>query len=770
MRHRKSLIFPSHITLLALASFIANSAHAAVPEDRAALEEIVVTAQKRTENLQETPIAITAFNDEMIKDLGLVNLRSVGELVPNVRVLNLASTSVSAVATIRGLASAEPSLAQDPKVGFYLDGVYLAKNTGTIFDIVDLERIEVLRGPQGTLYGKNTTGGAINLISRKPSGELGFKQQVTVGDNDRLRIGTTLDLPEVADISAKIGYVQYEHDGFIENRNANGPKHIGSVDNDAWRLALRWVPSENFNANFSYQSSDTRAVPTAGQLSYVDPSFADYSVITSFSPFTVVPPAQNPFRQALDSGAVSKDHLGHLDLDGQGHEKYEITDSALHLSWMLGDLELRSITGYHDLDGGVMGSDQDGGAWSVPFAHFALTSGGGNVKSHTSWSQEFQIVGTSDDERWQYVSGLYYFEEEGEELHNDWKLLLLVPGGNIPGFPDGVLVDAYTLLGPPPASLGEDYRIENESWAAYSQVTWTPPVLEDRMDVTLGLRYTQDDKKATILDATPNWVESESWSKFSPTGTVSYRFSDYVNGFFKVATGYNAGSFPVRAGNQTAFSLAADEETVIDYELGLKSELFDNRLRLNVAGFWYDYKDMQVNDFQAGATILRNAGTATVRGIELEGTARLTEALTVGLDYGYLDFKYDEFVVGGVDLSSEAKPAFAPKNTLHGSITYIWPLQLGELKARIDATYTDEYHFNPLLYKHDAADSHTLVDARIRWTDIPLPAGSLELAVWGQNLTDEVYRDFGTDFGELGFSTNTFGDLRTWGVDFIYTY
>ena len=141
-----------------------------------------------------------------------------------------------------------------------------------------------------------------------------------------------------------------------------------------------------------------------------------------------------------------------------------------------------------------------------------------------------------------------------------------------------------------------------------------------------------------------------------------------------------------------------------------------------------------------------------------------------GLDYGYLDFKYDEFVVGGVDLSSEAKPAFAPKNTLHGSITYIWPLQLGELKARIDATYTDEYHFNPLLYKHDAADSHTLVDARIRWTDIPLPAGSLELAVWGQNLTDEVYRDFGTDFGELGFSTNTFGDLRTWGVDFIYTY
>ncbi len=750
---------------LTLAAALHTSAQGAV------LEEVVVTAQKREESLQETPIAITAFNEETLQDLRIHDLKGLGDLVPNVRVLALNSTQVSAAVTVRGMASAEPSLAQDPKVGFYLDGVYLSKNTGSVFDVVDLERVEVLRGPQGTLYGKNTTGGAINLISKKPSGELGFRQQFTGGDRGRFRSATTLDLPAYGGLSTKLGYVVTQHDGFIENTHPNGPSSIGSVDNEAWRLALRWQPSETFMADLSYQFADTRAVPPAGQLTDVVLAYTRVPVITSLAPFEVVPASQNPFREAIAAGAVSSERLGRLDLDNQGYEEYEIQDAALHLSWQLDDLEVRSITGYHDLDGGLIGNDQDGGAWTVPFGHFALAENGGNLKSHTSWSQEFQLLGSSTDGNWDYVSGLYYFDEEAEELHNRWDLLIFLPGGVFPGFDEGVLVDQNALLGPPPAGLGEEYSVDNTSWAVYAQVTWTPPIAEERLGLTLGLRYTEDKKTATILDATPNWRQTESWSNFNPTGTVTYRFSDSINGYAKIATGYNAGSHPVRAGSSEAFALTADEETLINYEIGLKSELMERRLRLNVAAFLYDYQDLQVNDFIAGSTVLRNAGEATIQGLEVEAALQVTERLVVGLDYGYLDFEYDEFEVAGENIADATRAPFAPENTAHAWAAWTFPLgDAGELRARLDASYTDEYVFSPILFERGTAEDRTIVDARVSWSGIPAAGGAISVAVWGKNITNEAYREFGTDFGALGFTTNVYGSLATWGVDVIYDY
>ncbi|WP_116367121.1 TonB-dependent receptor [Parahaliea mediterranea] len=754
---------------LSLAALLAGNAGLA--SAAAVLEEVVVTAERREENLQETPIAVTAFNEQTLLDLGIHDLKGVGDFVPNVRVVALNSTAVSAAATIRGLASAEPSLAQDPKVGFYLDGVYLSKNTGSVFDVVDLERVEVLRGPQGTLYGKNTTGGAINLISKKPSGELGFKQQLTGGDRGRFRSSSVLDLPAWQGLSAKLGYVVIQHDGFIENTGSSRPQRLGEVDNEAWRLALRWQPGDDFTADFSYQQASTKAAPQAGQLTAVESSYLDLPVVTSFSPFTVVPPADNPFRQALASGAVSEDRLGQLALDNQGYERYDIVDAALHLSWQLGAVELRSITGYHDLDGDLIGNDQDGGTWSVPFGHFALPQYQGNRKAHTAWSQELQLIASSADERWQSVSGLYYFAEEAEELHNRWDLLIYLPGGALPGFDGGVLVNQNALLGPPPTGLGEEYSVDNTSWAAYSQVTWTPPVLDDRLGLTLGLRYTEDEKEAVILDATPHWEQSASWSNWNPTATVTYRFSDDINGYAKVATGYNAGSHPVRAGNEEAFALTADEENLIDYEVGLKSEWLQRRLRVNVAAFLYDYDDLQVNDFVSGATVLLNAGQATIQGLELESTLQVSDALVLGLDYGYLTFDYDEFVVGGQDIADSARAPFAPEHTAHAWAQWRLPFSgPGALRLRLDATYTDEYIFSPTLYRNGTADERTLVDARLSWSDIPLAGGALALAVWGRNVTNEAYREFGTDFGTLGFTTNVYGDLATWGVDLIFEY
>jgi len=737
----------------------------------APIEEIIVTAQKREESLQDAPIAITAFTSETLADIGAFGMRGIGDFAPNVRVLSTAGSSVTAAATIRGLSSAEPSLAQDPKVGFYLDGVYLSKNTGSVFDIVDLERVEVLRGPQGTLYGKNTTGGAINLISRKPSGELHFKQLLSAGSYGQFRSSSTLDLPAFSNVSVKLGYMTHEHDGYIRNQNPRAMGDIDSADNSAWRVAVRWEPSDSFTGDLSYQFVDAEAVTYHGQLTYVNPAVTGLPVVASFSPFQLIPPAQNPFRQALDAGAVSKDRLDTLNLDGQGIERYDITDIAMHLSWQLGDIELRSITGYHEVDGGALGGDQDGGAWSIPFAHFGTFATGGNDKYHESFSQELQLIGAAIDERLRYVAGAYYFDENGEEKNNRWNLLIALPGGVIPGFDNGVLVEQNALLGPPPGGLGEHYTIDNQSWAAYGQVSYTPLAFDQRMSITVGGRYTEDTKEAAIIDAAPNWVEKQDWSNFNPTVTVEYAFSEDVNAYAKIASGYNAGSHPVRSGNPAAFALTADEETVVDYEIGLKTMLLDQRVRLNIAAFWYEYEDLQVNDFQAGATVLRNAGEATVRGIEVEALARPTDNLELTLGYGYLDFEYEEFVIGGVDISDTAEAPFAPENTLQASAVYTWPLgSNGALQARMDLSYTDEYHFNPTLFLHDAAEERTLLNARLSWKEIPLPQGSLELSAWVQNLTDEEYREFGTDFGALGFSTNSFGDPRTWGVDLRYEF
>jgi iron complex outermembrane recepter protein len=737
----------------------------------AAIEEVIVTAQKREESLQDTPIAITAFNAETLADIGAYGMRGIGDFAPNVRVLSTAGSSVTAAATIRGLSSAEPSLAQDPKVGFYLDGVYLSKNTGSVFDIVDLERVEVLRGPQGTLYGKNTTGGAINLISKKPSGELHFKQVLSAGNYGQFRSSSTLDLPAFNDISVKLGYMTHEHDGYVENENPRAMGDIDSADNSAWRVAVRWEPSEAFTADLSYQFVDAEAVTYHGQLTYVNPAVTNVPVIASFSPFVLIPPSQNPFQQALDAGAVSKDRLDKLNLDGQGIERYDITDIALHLSWQLGAVELRSITGYHEVDGGALGGDQDGGSWSIPFAHFGTFATGGNDKYHESFSQELQLLGAAMNERLRYVAGVYYFDETGEEKNNRWNLLIALPGGVIPGFATPVLVEQNALLGPPPGGLGEHYTIDNQSWAVYGQVSYTPDAFQERMTITFGGRYTEDTKEAAIIDAAPPWVEKQDWSNFNPTVTLEYAFSEDINGYAKVASGYNAGSHPVRSGNPAAFALTADEENIIDYEVGLKTMLLDQRLRLNIAAFWYEYEDLQVNDFQAGATVLRNAGQATVRGIEIEALARPTDNLELTLGYGYLDFEYEEFVIGGVDISDAAEAPFAPENTLQAAAVYTWPLGgSGALQARLDLSYTDGYHFNPTLFLYDAAEERTLLNARLSWKDIPLPQGSLELSAWVQNLSDEEYREFGTDFGALGFSTNSFGDPRTWGVDLRYEF
>lgn len=753
-------------------------AQAAVDRERRAtmIEEVVVTAQRREERLQEAPIAITAFSSAALEAYGADNMLDISEFTPNFTAVNTTSSNHNIAASIRGIASSEPALAQDPKVGFYLDGVYLAKNSGAVFDVGELQRIEVLRGPQGTLYGKNTTGGAINLITAKPSGEFGLRQQLTFGNRGRMIAKTGLDLPAIGSVAARLSYLKSEHDGLAGNHNPNtAVRAFGTEDTEAYRIALRWQPSDGFTADYAYDRTDAESVAKAQQLSHVNPAYANAVVVTSLDPFIVQP--VNPFQQILDAGAVSgKRRLGSFSLDAVQPEHVTLEGHNLTLSLLLDDIELRSITGYREYRSvakpGLRGaSDFDGGDWAEPIFHLGTPASNGVRKRQKQFSQEFQLIGNLLDERLLYTAGVYYFEEDGRESSNQWNALIFLPAGTIPGLDFDGLYRQELILGPPPGGLGESYSIDNESWAVYGQATYIPLWLERRLSVTLGLRYTEDKRSARILDATPNWAASEKWSNLTPSLTLEYTLNDSVNAYAKVSSGYNAGSYPVRASSQEAFNLTVDEETVTSFELGLKSDWLDRRLRFNAAAFLYDYDDLQVSDFQAGSTILVNAGKARISGFEFELTAIPWPGLTASLNYGYLDYEYREFEVGGVDVSDQARPPYAPRHTASGSLEYQFdPWAFGQWVLRADVSHTSGYHFDPFNFQYDAADERTLLNGRIALRDMPLAAGRLQLALWGKNLTNEAYRDFGVDFGDLGFAVNTWGELRSYGIDIIYEY
>ncbi|GAB3312975.1 TonB-dependent receptor [Haliea atlantica] len=755
-----------HASLVTLAAALALPATAQDSAGRAvALEEVIVTAQKRQESLQDTPVAVTAFTSESLENLGIVDVSGITGRVPNTILLTTPSSNISMSASVRGVSSNEPSLAQDAKVGLYLDGVYIGKNSGAIFDIADLERIEVLRGPQGTLYGKNTTGGAINIITARPLGEFGFKQKLTLGSFGRTRSQTTLDLPRMGGLAAKLSYLDRSYEGWARNSNPRGPRELGRDDTSGYRLALNWELSDRLTADYSLDRTWGEGTSRPSQLSYANPDYVNLPVVSPTG--VILPGAENhPFRQMIESG-ITDDRKKWFNLDNVGEERYDIRGHSLTLTWSADNFDIKSITGYREMEIRVSpgGTDNDGGAWSVPVFHNATERNGGNQKDHEQWSQEFQVLGSAMDDRLEYIVGLYYYEDEGEEFNSLWDAL--VPF-------NGTLLSTRFI--PAPAGLGESYSVDNTSYAVFGQATYTPEWLDSRLGITLGLRQTWDEKAASILDtgAEP-WTVEKEWDSFNPSLTVDYQWNDDTNVYAKVATGYTAGSHPIRSSSQAAFNLTADPEEIVNYELGIKSDWLDRRLRVNAATFFYDYTDLQIADFQSGSTVVTNAGQADLTGFEFEVTALPLPGLTVDLTYGYLDYDYNEYFVTldgvSVDVSDTARASNAPRHTARLMVNYDFePTRFGALSASLESVYTDEYRFNPRQFQHDSADSRNLLNARLNLADIPVAAGSLRAGLWGRNLTDKEYREYGIDFGAIGHAINTYGEPRSFGIDVMYEY
>ncbi|MDO8860589.1 TonB-dependent receptor [Haliea sp. E1-2-M8] len=779
-----------------------------------ALEEVVVTAQRRETMLQETPIAVTAFSAEKIADLGIHDISDIGSIAPNTNIQKQPSSNSNMSIYIRGVGSGETSLMVDPKTSFYLDGVYMSKTVGSVFDIVDLQSIEVLRGPQGTLFGRNSTGGAVNVTTVKPTGELGGKLEASVGNDGYRRLSGSVDLPKMADmLSLKLSAAKMEYDGWATNDWPGGEEELGSEDNTSYRLALRLEPTDNLIVDYVFDRTDNRGVPTPFQISKVKDSIYNGFTETPF-PYTFL--GGELYQQMAATVGNPNDRREQYTLDGVSDEYLEVDGHNLTVSWELEPFMIKYIYANRKTDSGYESTDLDGGAYtardlfygggqSIPTQGFqaGIPEGWIDLETH-----ELQLIGDAMNDRLQYTVGLYYYEED---IYQDNPQTFALPiqfllGSPLAGafigagfcndFGTGPVCQGTQRLPLPFPFPGADpnmnglvdfiYGQTTESSAVYGQATYS---LTDDLDLTAGLRYTEDKRDGFLFNETlghssidDRLTNSDKWDDLSYLLTLNYAVSPDMNVYLSHSTGYNGGGFNSRASTVTAWEEAYDEEQLDSYELGIKSDWLNQRLRLNAALFYNDYQDMQIAVFEAGSggasSRITNAGASTYQGFELEAVALLSENITLDLTYGYLDAEFDEYnarnpvtneIENIADITTVTR---APENTGALGLQYSLPnTGIGAFSARVDVSYTDSMTFHPFLNQFDSSDARTVTNARLTLDELSVGGdGELRLSAWVKNLTDEEYREWGIDFGTLGYAGNTWNQPRTFGFDVIYQF
>lgn len=714
------------------------------------LEEVMVTAQKREQSLQDIPIAVTAFDQSAIEKQRIMNVTDISIYAPNVEIVETPGNSTASTIAIRGASQINPAITWENSVGIYLDGVFLGKNLGGIFNVTELERVEVLRGPQGTLYGKNTVGGAVNLITRKPSGEFGGKVRLEAGNYGHQAAFVSIDTPDVAGFKANIAVHGEQRDGFTDNEPdpfgnpfAGAPSNDEFNDNDSKsaRLALLWDISEDLYAAYTYDYSDQDRKPRLGQLTQ-----------TSTNSYLSSGGLQDAYLTKDDELAdeASNDFSFYEQSESQGH--------SLDLGWSGDKLAFKSITAYRELDYDDR-IDIDGTPIDIFHSERHV--------DYDSFSQEFQLTGSTD--QIDYVMGLYYFEEEGDVFNP---------------------ITFFGAFGTP--TLNNSYGLDNNSLAVYGQADWRPAALDDRLTLTLGVRWTEEEKDQYIVH--PGDFSSkadDTWTNTSPTFTASWAFTDNVNAYFRVAEGWKSGGFNGEASSEATFQDDYDPEEVLSYEMGVKSQLADGRIQLNAAVFQNDIDDYQLSVFEgaAAASLVTNIPEFQTKGFELEMVALITEDLRMNLTYGYLDAEYKKFPSDFTLFDEDdAGIPYAPENSF--SLGLDWAIaqtDYGLWDLHVDYSFSDEYtpYIDPDQVAVSDIDSRSLVNARFALSEVPMgQSGLLQVALWVNNLTDEEYRINTIPFGGVdqrvdpngpsgsgvGWTTSYFGDPRTYGLDVTYEF
>jgi len=817
----KNLGFRPHLLLgAAFLALVTSSTHAATADTGAApaaaaadagaegagadgLGEIVVTATKRETNLQKTPIAISVVDTQAIKDRHVESLYDLADGgVPSLRVATFEARQSALTIGIRGIVPLDANQpAREQGVGIYIDGVYLGRQHGLNAALFDVERVEVLKGPQGTLFGRNTEGGALSIVSRAPTGEFGGRIEGGVGNLGSYNGEIHLDLPKIAGFSVKLDGVLQNQDAVTKNPLAD-QAGWGLYHRKGLRAAVRWQPVDGVADDFAYDVARDDNTPFYSQLLNYNPDGC-LSGGTNAAPLplpagsacrlpgTAFTGTAGTIKPILPGVVINGDTLMRTaDLGVPQKKSFDKTHGFTNtLKWKLApEIELRSITAWRGVD--VQQWDNSGGAHRVPVVNLtaSCTAAAPCAFSRYSladlhqdqFSQEFQAVGSIGN--FDYVAGLYYFNERVSDdaaTPNSLGAVATVTGGVVAG---ATYVTIPFCTASTPLFVGEAVNgcsidraseVRSRSYAAYGQVTWNPT---DALHITAGGRYTEDKKHGvltfsrninylvnTAAAATNGYKPlDKTWHRFNPMVTLAYDLSDAVHAYAKYATGYRAGGASSRTSDYQAFN----PEDVKSYELGLKTDFWEHRARLNLAGYIMRRKGSQVDlsTIQPTATgnfnnlVTFNApGITKIRGVEADLQVAPVEGLTLSASYAYtytnvppVPVTYREFTSAGAPtgnvttVNQKFYIVFTPRNAASGSIDYKLPIGNSDTSVRfhLDANYAQATQtFDQFATK---ADSSFIVNGRLSLADIKFGSGKqrVTIGVWGRNLFDEhhVYR------------------------------
>jgi iron complex outermembrane receptor protein len=774
------VILGASLTTVALVA----AAHAQAPaQEQNPMDEVVVTtAQFREQNVQDTPLAITAVSAALLEARNQTNITEITNQAPNVSLKQQGPTfGPSIAASIRGIGQVDFNPALEPGVGIYVDDVYYATLTGSMLDLLDLDRVEILRGPQGTLAGRNSIGGAVKLYSQKPKGDGSGQLAVTYGIRDRIDLRGSADFALADNVFARVSGVSKQQRGYIARRDygcefPNGPiprlrtnisgctvAWDSDVNLEAVRGSLRWVANEDleFNLALDYTHDDrnpTGTVLVAGDTRVRDnvqlnPNGAAASKM-SLSQFVVPDGSYYNYAGYYNPPVTSAQGVALGESRPEANQFFEGWGTSLGANWSITDsLILDSITAYREYDSGFS-NDND-------LSPLASSMGYGTLPFR-SFSQELRLNGTFA-EKFDYTVGAFYMDQQSTyESFQDLR-----------------------YVNPPVLQFQQNDVVNADTQAVFAHLAYR---LTEKMTVTGGVRFTDEHKDYTFVRKTrdgavhPSYTTLDGRKSDYDGDNIDYRlagqyeWTDSIMTYVQFSTGFKGGGVSPRP-FIAAQAVPFDPETLDSYELGIKSDWFDRKLRLNASVFYSEYDDLQLGlqfcpQFGlpgAPCGAWANAGDAEIKGFELESTFRPFEHFLVDASYSYLNFEYT-FInpnvggptrPGGIQLSY--RPPYMP--TRKWSIGMQYEISLGNagtLIPRVDASYQGDLYTNGNNLATNRIESYTLGNARITWR---APEDKWEAAVEVTNLSNEYYFLSRTDqFTAAGHSDGQPGRPREWAI------
>lgn len=714
------------LALAAIASFSAvlGSPTVLAQEKSFALEEIIVTARKRAESIQDVPVSVTSISTEL-KEANVRGLLDLQTFSPNVYLRKTPGIPGGAAISIRGVSYSETDKSFDPSVGVVVDGLYMGTASGSLLNNFDIERVEILRGPQGTLHGKNTTGGVINVIRTPVTMEWGGNINLTAGSDGRQDVKAVLNAPLGENAGIKLFGNSIQSDGHFRNLTLN--EDVGGDDYTTLGFTTQWKPSDNFDLKFHYEKNKDQSGIGAP--------------VNRNGPSDLVCVLNNPFFFGA-SGCESTDTQSSMDTTGAGSPS--ISDSTtdnymLTANWDLGSVLLTSITAVRDMDE-FYSRDYDGSA--AAFLNFDFWN------DWKQTSQELRLTSQNSD-KFEWVAGLYYWDVDYEQRWNVGDLhYTLGRIGAVPAFlvptPTTVTLNGQNQATKSTAAFfSGDYKF-NDQWALTVGGRWT----EEEKDFSGGNGAvffdptTQPQPEAALQEKFVGF--SDKWSEFTPKVGLSYTPNDDILIFGSYSEGFKSGGFFGRQANFMGPSPQYEPEFVESLELGMKSTWMGGRLTFNPTIFKNDYKDKQEAilvpiNLSNVATVVRNASNLDIKGVELELQFQATEAWNIRANYGYLDAKYEGYNAdlngdGTLTNNDNLTPVNTPENTFGLSTTYTIPMGEGELRGYLSYRYRDEINSHNLNSPLGVMDSISNVDATVtyRWAE-----GKYRVSAFGRNMTDE---------------------------------